>query len=1173
MTLPSAPTRPRPFRRLAGLIFCGAFLLIPAGAHADPPTITETTFSAVTTTSALLEATVNPGGKSTPYHFEYGTTDCETGPCTAVPSPDAPAGNGTALLKLSFPLTGLSPDTTYHFRLLAKNSESPLDPETNEREYVKGPEATFTTHALPPTFEPCPNEAFRQGLPSATLPDCRAYEQATPIAKNAGEATSVPWLQAAADDGDAVTFLSDAGFPDAEGAQDMPLYLATRNASGWSSQGVLPSGTLAHHDARILGWLPDLSEVFSRVANQGTPPISAFVSRPGVGPGTRMISPFSPRTSYSYADSSADERLVLFEEVSNATRKSTLWLWDRTTDTRKEVSVLNDDDGSPAPLSAFAGPFDWAAGTTTRSLSEGGSNRLYYTHDSNVLSDDGLALFFTASETGQLYLRRNPTEAQGPVDAQGTCTNSALACTIQVSKSRKTDGKGPNGTDSAGSRPAVFHTASANGRYVFFTSSEKLTNDANTGPEPQAPTIGSADLSSDPPALALDFLPARASGLAVDDEFIYWADPVAATIGRAELDGEDLRPGFISTGPGSPQYVAVDDSHIYWSNRAVGEEPEEEPPTSSIPTRSEGTIGRADIDGDPASVETDFITGASDPQGIALGDGYIYWANAAMLREPGGTAISRADLSGENIQRHYLDTPFNGRPRGVAVDAYHIYWTEHLRQTTGDGAMVHRADLSDGSNVVSLYEGREFPPPDDTPQFGDLQGLTVTPSHLYWVRRATKTIARADLDLTDVEREFISAEGSLKGIAVDDQHLFFSANGDSLPNPGNDLYGYDSTTDQLTDLTVDPDSEDGAEVTGILGTSDDGSRVYFAANGVLDEEPNFRDEVAEPGNCGAATENASCNLYLSVGDDSPRFIARLEESWRNWAASPGGEIVPNPKTSRLSADGRFLLFTSSRQLTAFDNIGHPVLYRYDAVGDMVLCVSCNPSGERPGHSVDFVGAIPRLTSKLRPGTELPGPSGSFLSRAFSENGNRVFFETTDALVGADVDGLDECPSVGSTAQQEFGLFRTCQDVYQWQAPNTGGCEKANGCLSLLTLGDDDSPSFFAGASSSGDDVFIFTRAQLVGSDTDQLRDVYDLRVGGGLPSQYPVPQVICDAAESCKLGPAAPPETPSPGSAGFQGAGDPPVKRTRCRKGKVRKKGKCVKKAKRKRKHKKATRR
>ena len=85
-------------------------------------------------------------------------------------------------------------------------------------------------------------------------------------------------------------------------------------------------------------------------------------------------------------------------------------------------------------------------------------------------------------------------------------------------------------------------------------------------------------------------------GLAVDSSYIYWADIGHNTIGRAELDGQNVNVSFI-TGCSLPRGVAVDRSHIYWTNDG-------------------NTLGQADLDGQ--NVNQSFITGLPSPYGIAV---------------------------------------------------------------------------------------------------------------------------------------------------------------------------------------------------------------------------------------------------------------------------------------------------------------------------------------------------------------------------------------------------------------------------------------------------------------------------------------------------------------------------------------------------------------------------
>jgi streptogramin lyase len=84
------------------------------------PTVVTGSSSAVGTTSATVAGSVNPNGQATTYHFDYGTSTSYG--AQAPPPPDPSAGSGTASQQVSANLTGLSPGTTYHYRLVAANA-------------------------------------------------------------------------------------------------------------------------------------------------------------------------------------------------------------------------------------------------------------------------------------------------------------------------------------------------------------------------------------------------------------------------------------------------------------------------------------------------------------------------------------------------------------------------------------------------------------------------------------------------------------------------------------------------------------------------------------------------------------------------------------------------------------------------------------------------------------------------------------------------------------------------------------------------------------------------------------------------------------------------------------------------------------------------------------------
>jgi hypothetical protein len=86
--------------------------------------VTTTAATGLTSSGGTVNGTVNPEGQATTYQFEYGTT---TGYGSVSPASPGSAGSGTTAVNESSALSGLSPSTTYHYRLDATNGTGTTD--------------------------------------------------------------------------------------------------------------------------------------------------------------------------------------------------------------------------------------------------------------------------------------------------------------------------------------------------------------------------------------------------------------------------------------------------------------------------------------------------------------------------------------------------------------------------------------------------------------------------------------------------------------------------------------------------------------------------------------------------------------------------------------------------------------------------------------------------------------------------------------------------------------------------------------------------------------------------------------------------------------------------------------------------------------------------------------
>jgi hypothetical protein len=456
--------------------------------------------------------------------------------------------------------------------------------------------------------------------------------------------------------------------------------------------------------------------------------------------------------------------------------------------------------------------------------------------------------------------------------------------------------------------------------------------------------------------------------------------------------------------------------------------------------------------------------------------------------------------------------------------------------------LVRNAISDDGSRIV--WEAGERPE-----------------QHLYLRDMTSRETVQLDVPQPGVGAS-PSGNGPVFQAASDnDSRVFFTDEQRLTPdsraqNEAPDLYVFEPSADggplsgTLTDLTVDENAGESAAVRGeVLGTSKDGTYVYFAASGALSEH-------AIQGSC--HTSGGLCNLYMAHYNGSawerPVLISVLShEDEADWQLSSADEGFLGTMTSRVSPNGEYLAFMSDRPLTQYDNhdanSGAPdeEVYVYHAGHGAPACASCDPTGARP------VGVFDPGGGNLRPllvdhvggswdehwlAASVPGWTPASVAQAlyqsrYLSNDGRLFFDSPDALVPADTNGEE--------------------DVYEFEPAGIGSCtnagdtgsevfsSQAGGCVALISSGTSSEESAFLDASEDGGDVFFLTTAQLSSEDVDSALDIYDAHecTGASPCVAAPVAAPPCRTVDACREAPAAQPTVfGAPASALFSGAGN-----------------------------------
>jgi hypothetical protein len=454
--------------------------------------------------------------------------------------------------------------------------------------------------------------------------------------------------------------------------------------------------------------------------------------------------------------------------------------------------------------------------------------------------------------------------------------------------------------------------------------------------------------------------------------------------------------------------------------------------------------------------------------------------------------------------------------------------------------ILQRHETPSGPQISPLFSSSEcgrVSPPCSIADGDDLyQGASLDQSKVYFT--TNRQLASTDTDGSSEECDLHTEDVP---VAV----------------PGCDLYLYDRhrpAGERLIQVSAGEDvagqHEHGSEAdlyNGITAISADGSRAYFVATGVLTNDANPENETAAEGApnlylfdlraweaAGEAgglsfvgTLDPSDGIELSQGETSNGLWGG-KGTWQN-DAYPVPVLSPAERRGEgdgeEGGDGHLLVFEAHASFTPEDaDGGHLDVYRYNSEAgvESLQCVSCAPgsSASQPDEAPFDVAQrsfdLPLETDFAERG------------RWVSEDGQEIVFRTAQGLRPGDVNGAT--------------------DDYLWQ----------DGQLYRLTQGGIPRLTSVEGApvlSPDGASVAFGTGDPLLPQDGDTAEDIYAARAGGGFPP--PPPPETCQG-EECRGEPSEVPGLTGAGTAVLQGAGN--LEQKPCKKPKVRRHGRCVRK-------------
>jgi hypothetical protein len=1006
-------------------------------------------------------------------------------------------------------LDGLTPKTHYYYRVVTTNSAGS----------DTGPDRSFTTFQLP-TFSECPNNLVRQQTGAAFLLDCRAYELVSAPDQGGYDVVSdlipgqTPPGGFPGADSRALYSVYNGGIPNTGKPTNRgpDPYLAVRDAADerWNTEYVgVPadapstkpfSSTLAGADRNLDAFAFAGADICSPCFPDGSAGIPLRL------PNGNLVQGMVGAPGFPVADPepAGDVKQHLSADGTHFVFGSKQQFAAGGNSDNIDASIYDRNlvDGTVQAVSVTPGatPIENGAGVAALDISNDGSRILI----GELVSTDS-----AGNQYWHLYMHIGAGAAS--IDLTPGATNGVLY-----------DGMTSDGSE------------------VFFTAKDALTTAADQDTDTSADIYRTAVGTTEATLTRVSFKPGQSAGGVGDKDSCV----PAANSARPYWNSVDATPSCDAVAVGGGGGVASGSGTIYFLS----------------PERLDGSAG---VDGAPnlyvaqsGQAPTFVATLESSANEPLKPKAHVLQRSFGHFSYPEGVAVDH-----DTGRVYVLDTYANSGPeyneKGEPVE-------ENGEPVYVPGAFVQKfepngeADVTFGVNskLSGTSEGPFLEQGSGFPQPGDLPGVATE------IAVDNTGGGAGELYVPDFNRRFTGKFSSSGAFIENVFAKFFGffplpVSGAAVSPTNGNVALTSAFTNQVYTVTPNgnPVSSFFLEGEGPpLGVAVNTAGEFFVADGhdtrLYDSGGSFVKVLDPNPSLGVAVDPADDHVFVDEGNrvieydasgapvGVPIGVGLLKESV-SLAVDEGRLFISNPGRGNIAAfseprvppdsaydnplvihsvgeagtrrtadfqvtpDGDHAAFPSAMPLSGFENDGRYEIFRYDAKSPgEPECVSCSPT------------------------QGIPSTDATLASNGLSlTDDGRVFFNTPEGLVLRDSNEKN--------------------DVYEW----------SKGQIELVSSGKNPFDSSLLSVSANGTDSFFFTRDVLVADDKNgTLMKVYDARANGGFFVVPPPP--ACVASDECHgAGSPSPPEpvisSASPGHGGQE---------LTCRKGFVKKRGRCVKK-------------